>query len=364
MIRVRGSDLDRKAFYEIIYTEKRRRRKKGPNISMKYYILLLPLFLCFFLSAKPGKKSVQTVEQTLAAVEGEMISLMDLRETQQRLKKGFLDDSLLLPLFKKSRLSATNTVLLEFMIYEKLLEISAAQNQLQVEESHLKQELTRQRKNKGLSKKAFSRLLVKNHFTPSSYKEFLKKSILRKLFVQREIVEKIRISDQDLNEYALQKQGEALFTSFEYEMAYLLFPRTKMGAKKAQKTFQWISKDSAFFDEWKPRQKGEKKNILKKLKLSSLHPSIRKEIKKLSPGQISPVLSLPTGYHIFKALWKTPVITIQNQKRKEQLSALLFKELFVQKLKAWLEARKNKAFIQNQLAKKMHHKKTGSGKSF
>ena len=308
------------------------------KILMKYSLLFL-LFSPVFLSA-------ETVERTMVTVEGEMISLIDLKETRKRLKQGLLEESILLPLFNKSQLQTKDSVLLDFLIYEKLLDISAAQTSFQIDEKTLKQELNKKRRRKDLSKKAFSRLLVKNHFTSSSYREFLRKSILRKLFIQKEIAEKIRISDQDLNEYALRKQGEELFTSFEYELAYLFFPHTKKGEKQAQKIFRRISKDSSLFEKWTPSQKEEKKEILKKLQLSTMHPSIKTAIKKLSVGQISSVLSLPTGYHIFKVLWKTPIITGKNKKIKEQLTSLLFKELFKKQLKLYLEEQKKKSFIQ------------------
>lgn len=305
---------------------------------MKYYLPFL--FLLSFLS------SAETVEKTLATVEGEMISLMDLKEARKRLKQGFLADSILFPLFNKSQLQKKDSTLLEFLIYEKLLDISAAQTPLQVSDKNLKKEINNKRKRMGLSKKVFSRLLVKNLFTSSSYKEFLRKSILRKIFIQQEIAKKIRISDQDINEYALQKQGKALFTSFEYELAYLFFPRTIEGKKQAQKTFQSISKDSSLFDKWRPDKKEEKKEILKKLRLSTMHLSIKTSIRKLSIGQISPVLSLPTGYHIFKVIWKTPIITDKNKKRKGEIAVQLFKKLFNKQFKLYLEEKKKNSFIQ------------------
>ncbi len=306
---------------------------------MKYFLPFLYFFLCFFSSA-------QTVEKTLATINEEMISLMDLKEARQRLKRGFLEDSVLLTLFNKTQLKQKDSTLLDFLIYEKILDISITQMDLKVEPAHLKQELSNKRKKTRLSKKAFSRFLVKNRFTSSSYKSFLKKSILRRLLVQREVVEKIRFSDQDLNEYARQKEGKALFTSFEYELVYLFFPPTKEGKRQAWKNSQLISKDSTFFNKWKPEKKGEKRELLKNLKLSALHPTIKEAIKTLSTGQISPVLFLPNGHHIFKVIWKTPIITAENQKRKEKLSQLLFKELFKKRLKKWLEEKKKTSFVQ------------------
>lgn len=304
---------------------------------MKYLLSFFLSFFCGFLSA-------QTVEKTLASVEGEMISLMDLKETRKRLKTGFLEKSPLLSLFQKSTLKKKDSALLNFLIYEKLLDLFAPKTE--IGQTLFQKELNSRRKQMRLSKKAFSRKLVKNNFTSSSYKTFLKKSILRNLLIQKEIMEKIRISNQDLNEYALQKEGAPLFSTFEYELAYAFFPQTKEGKKQAQKNYLLFSKDSTSFDKWKPREKGEKKETLKNIRLSSMHPSIQKSLKILSIGQISPVLSLPSGYHIFKALWKTPVITAKNKKRKEKLFAVLFKNLFKKELKNWLEQKKKISFIQ------------------
>ena len=308
---------------------------------MKYWFFTLISTFSFFVSA-------QTVEKTLAVVEEEMVSLLDLKETKQRAKKGFLDDSPLMVLFKKSDLYKKDSTLLDFLIYQKILDISIAQSKLEVSPNHLKKELNNKRKKAGLSKKAFSKALVKSQFTADSYKEFLKKTILRHLLLQKEIMEKIRISDEDVNEYALQKQETALFSSFKYELAFLYFPLTSEGKIQAQKVSQQLEQNPAFFDKWKP-EKEEKKEALKNISLSSLHPSIKKHISALSTGQISPILSLPSGYHIFKVIWKAPIITNENKKRKNELSAILFKEIFRKKLKLWLEAKKEKSFIQTQI---------------
>ena len=276
-----------------------------------------------------------------------MISFLDLKEARQRLRRGFMNDSPVLPLFTRARLQKNDSDLLNFLIYEKLLDISAEQANLQVEESRLKAELERKIKALQLSKKAFSRRLVKNKFTASSYREFLRKSLLRRAFVQKEIAEKIQISDQDLNGYARARTGKALFSSFEYDLAYLFFPKTEEGKNRAMRVSRLLSQDSLAFDEWEPeKKKGEKKESLQKIRLSSLHPRIKKAVKDLTPGQISPVLSLPTGYHIFKALWKTPVITAQNQKQKEKWAQEVFKKLFNEKLSHQLAEKKKNGFVQ------------------
>ena len=321
---------------------------------MNFFYLLFFLYVVFpmeSLAKKAQLKKSTVVEKTLAVVEGEMISLLDLQESQRRLKAGFFDDSAVLSLFPKKQLREQKATLLEFMIYEKLLDISAEESGIPaVEDSLLKKELNQIRKRKRLSKKAFSRWLVRNKWTSSSYRAFLRKSLLKKRFIQKEVVEKIQLSDSDLNSYALQKEGKALFSTFEYDLSYLLFPLGEEGEKQAQKAFKSLSQGHSLFEKWEGG--GVKKAQLKKIKLSALSPSIREEIKKLSVGQVSPVLKLPAGWHIFKAVWKTPVITAENQQRKARLFARLFEDMFKQRLKIWLDNRKKTAFIQRATTKK------------
>ena len=327
-------------------------------MKMQIKLVYLLFFLCLFFSTKGLAKKLVVkkknalpknlvVEKTVAVVEGEMISLMDLKEAKRRLKAGFFDDSPLLLLYQKSTktIRSQTAVLLEFMIYQKLLDISAEESGGQVEPAQLRAELNKIRKQKKLSKKAFSRWLVQNQWNSASYRAFLRKSLLRKRLIQKEVVEKIQLSDEDLNSYALQKEGKALFSTFEYDLSYLLFPKGPDGQQEAGKAFKLISKDSTLFDKWESGE-GVLKGHFKKIKLSALSAPIRKEIKKLSVGQVSPVLDLPRGWHIFKALWKSPVITAKNQRRKDRLKAILFEDHFKQKLKNWLENRKNRADIQ------------------
>ena len=291
--------------------------------------------------------TAKVVEKTLAEVNGQMISLLDVLETQRRWKRGFMKDSMLESLFKKTGLRAKKLAL-EYLIYETLLNESAQLLNIPIRPTQIKQELNIRRKRRKLSKKSFSRLLVRNQFTAASYKTFLKKNILRKILIQQEVLEKIRISDNDLNEYAIRKQGKPLFSSFEYDLEFLFFPPVKRGKQAANKLLKLLSQDPSYFDHYQPTMKGAKKRQLTKQKLQSLHPKIRKAVKNLSVGQYSYVLFIPgLGYHIFKVLWKTPII--QNRSRQKQLSDQLFKTLFHQHLKAWLEQKKAKSFIRINL---------------
>ncbi len=279
----------------------------------------------------------------MAVVEGEMISLLDVKEAQRLWRKGFFKHSILKELFTNKQFQKQPQAL-DYLIYQALLDITAQEMKLKVPSAQLQQELNQRRKSRRLSKKAFSSLLVRNGFTSASYKDFIKKSLLRKMVVQRKILEKIRISDHDLNEYATRTQKKALFSSYQYELGALFFPPTKKGEKQAYKAYQMFKTNVSQFDSYQPSIKSVKRKHIAKQTLKALHPLIRNAVKTLSVGQYGRPLFIPgVGYHIFKVLWKTPII--QNKKRQKKLYEQLYKQLFKQELKAWLERRKTKVFV-------------------
>ena len=313
---------------------------------------ILPFFIILYFLCFCSFTNGQTIEKVLATVDGEMITLLDLKETQKRIRNGLLNQFTILSLFKQNELIKNKKKTLKYLIYEKLADtaVDKQENPLSMSNAQIQAEIKNIRKQSGLSQKAFSRRLVQNNFTAASYKLFLKKELLRRQLVQMKVIEKVRVSDQDLNDYAIKKNGKPLFSSFEYDLAYLLFPQTKTGRKAAEETHKLLLEDPDLFDKWSIKGTGEaKKESLGKKALSAIHPSIRKSIRDLSIGQYSQVLSLPNGHHIFKLLWKTPIVTNKNEKRKQKLFSQLSTKLFKVELQNWLNKKQETAFIQNHL---------------
>ncbi len=334
--------IKKSVFY--LWLRRRLKRARGKKsvfmVIFRWGIVLSFSLFSTFLSAR-------LLDRTLAVVEGEMISLLDVKDAQLKWKRGFMKHSMLEPLFIQTGLKSKSTAL-KYLIYKTLLDVTANKMDLSIPPNQLKQELEQRRKKRRLSKKAFSRLLVKNGFTSLSYKKFLKKSILRKILIQKEVLEHIRISDNDLNEYAMRIRGRPLFSEFQYDLEVLFFPPSAKGKKSAHQVFKKLLQDLSYFKHWKPSFKGSSRRNLNQQNLSGLQKKVRKVIKNLSVGQHSQVLWIPNvGYHIFKVLWKTPVI--QNKKLQKTLSQKYFKELFQQKLKHWLEKKKSQSFVRVHL---------------
>ena len=297
--------------------------------------IALILFIFLLYSAGAAGK---TVEKVLSIVHGDMITLLDVKEAQKRIRNGFMDSSPVMMLFKKSRLIKKNKETLKFLIFIKTLDHFAEENKtLKAGNNEIQKEINSIIKQKKLNKRTFSTFLIKNGFSSSSYRKFLKKSLLRSRFIQTTVSSKaLRISDQDLNAYSLKTTGQRLFKDFEYTLSSLLFPLTKTGQHSAKNIYEKLLKDPELFNEWDSRgAKTAKKEHIGKTRLTQLAPPIKEKIKDLSIGEISPPLASSDGYRIFKVTWKSPII--KNTNKKQKLLTKLYKKLFKEELKAWLD---------------------------
>lgn len=293
----------------------------------------------------------RVVEKVLTQVEGEMITLLDLKEAQKRLRGRFFDSSPLLDLFGKKDLRSHSSTLQKFLRDRLLLIQFGREKELTVPSSQIQMEIKKRQKQRGLSPKAFSRMLVLYGFSPDSYRAFLKNHFIQHQVVQTEIIQKIHISDKALNDYSLKETGKNLFTSHQYDLAYLSYPKTPQNLEILKQMREKLKKDPFLFDQWiqEPEtNKGFQTGSFEQIKARTLVPVLQKALASLSVQEISGILSFPEEYRIFKVINREPVISGQNQKLYQKLYRKLFKERHKALLKSWLEKRSQISFVSIQ----------------
>ncbi len=298
------------------------------------------LLLYIAVSVLCGPALSHTVEKTLATVNGEMITLLDLKEGKLRLKNGFFNSSSLLSLFSPQALQKKDSLLLKFLVYQMLLTQFGKEKNISPTPVHINREIEARRKTKNLSQKAFSRFLVRHHFTPDSYKNFLSRFLIQEQVIQTEIIQKIHISDQDLNQYSLSTVGKVLFMTFFYSVAYI----SSKSRNQIPLLKQHWSQSPLPVPQEKPSQ-DLKTGVFHQLSLESMNPALRKTLKPLTVGDVSEPVLLPSGYHVFKVLSKRPVLSKKNQKDYQRISKKFFKKTMTNKLTRWLKDRQSVSFV-------------------
>ena len=310
------------------------------------YLLYSFSILCILFSTPFAKGKQKLIEKTLAIVENNMISLSDLAIARARVRNNFMSSSVLYPLYQNTDLSRNRKSLLDFLANELVVDLVGKQlPNLQVSEAEITSEIENQRSKKPMSKKQFSRLLVNNYFSSKSYKDFIKKSLLRRKLIQFEVIENIKLTDEDLNNYALRQGKKPLFNSFKYDLQFLVFPTNEEGESLANSVLKTLSLNPNTPLRNISRGTSSSFHETKNIESSKLQKKVRTALNQLSSGQYTTVLSLPSGLHIFKILKKEANISPKNRHRRDQLFALLFQKIYKQNLKIWLNKKRSEVFL-------------------
>ena len=292
------------------------------------------LFFFLFLIA-PFKTSARLVERVQAQVAEEMISLLDLKSFQKRLKRGLVPSSFLLTeLFKRSELLKDKNKLLDFMIYRNLLaQIAKTKPLPEVSEKQILESL---QKLKGKSPdKSFSKQLSKLGINLSSIKQEILIDLKNDLLLQQALASKVLISEQDIESYHYHVYNQPLFKSFEYEFVSAFFP-----AQKKDLFFKKLSQIQIKDLQETALVLGLEHKVLK-LHQRDLQKKFQKELEKLSVSQVSPLLLSGSSYYLLQLKWKYPQLQPKEQRKKVKIEQTLYRKQFKEEAKKWIEEKKN-----------------------
>lgn len=269
----------------------------------------------------------QIVERVQAEVGGEMISLIDLKDFDIRIREGLLKpSSFLKPIFKKSELLnfiVTRNMLFQIAKKEKLPEIS-------------KEELENKiRKLRGdSSHKNFSLKLKRAGLNLKSLREqvLIDRSI--DLLLSQKFALKTTVSEQDIESYHFHKYSRPLFNRFEYEFISVQMTEDKKPAMLKKLREGKLSDLEEMASELGLSAKSFK------LKGEDIQSMLKKELDKLFVSQISPVLLLGGRYYVLQLKWKHPQISPSEQKKKAQIENFLYQKKLNEEIQKWIEEQK------------------------
>ncbi len=292
------------------------------------------------------------VDKVVASVNNEIILLSDLQNIPSRLKKqGGLDESLLLGVLPES-LKGNRPEQLNYLIRERLVESEIKRLSMTATDEQLDAQLNQMAKKNRMSLSEFSIYLGNQGYTLQEYRENLKSRFERQSFFEREIINKLRITDDDAYGVFQAKNPNSKSTVGEFQIAQIFFSIKKGGVPealaRAKSVYEKLLEGESFeslagrFDE----TPGSNKNgVLGVFKAGEFLPSIEKAISTLSVNSTSEILRGPNGFHIVKLLEKKMVPDPLFAKAKEGIKAALVQQNFERQLKNWFELKKSAAHI-------------------
>lgn len=313
---------------------------------MKSFLLVVLLFLTSTLSAK------EVVDKVVASVNTEIVLLSDLKNMQARLKKqGGVDETLLLGETIES-VKNDKKVQLNFLIREKLVESEIKRLGMSASEEAINSEFAQMAKKNQMSPDEFEKFLATQGFKAEEYKAILKARFERQSFFEKEIVSKLRITDEDAYGVFQTKFPNYRPSVGEFKIAQIFFSNKKGGAgaslERATSAFKRLSSGESFeslANQLDETPGSNKDGVLGVFKSGEFLPELEKAIADLSVNSTSGVLRGPDGFHLIKLLDRKTVVDPNFLKVKDSIKASLVQQNFERQLKNWFELKKLEANI-------------------
>lgn len=292
----------------------------------------------------------EVVDKIVAIVNDEILTQQDIDNYKKQLQRGkFIDD---LIISDKDKLLKDRNALIEHMINERLIDSEVKRQDLSVTVEKVDQEIKKIAEGNRMSTAQMTQALKKEGISLSEYQNFIKQRLERQALIQKTISSKIKITDDEIQNYYMNHYKGNSVTSYEYSLAHILFlPKggdKKAAEKRAESVLKRIKAGESF--ETLASQNSEDPNFsnggfLGNFKSGEFLKELETSVVNLSPGDTTELVPTKFGYHIVKLLSKKIVKDPVFESKKKEIQNILYEKAFAQQFKFWIEERKQGSFI-------------------
>ena len=311
------------------------------------------LFSFALIFAAGATQAKELVDKILASVGTEIVLASDLKAVQGRAEKpGSIEETLLLGSTLDS-LKKDKATQLDFLIREKLIESEVKRLGLTTSEEQITAEMNQMAKKNQLSSAEFAHYLTNHGYTLEDYKKIMRARMERQAFFEKEIISKLRITDEDAYGVFQTKYPNYKPNVSEFKIAQIFFSNKAGGAKAAQaraeaaharfvagEGFETIANQ---VDET-PGANAD--GVLGTFKSGEFLPEIEQATANMAEKAVSSVLRGPNGFHIVKLISKRTIVDPNFLKVKESIKGSLVQQNFERQLKNWFELKKLDSNVQ------------------
>ncbi len=323
------------------------------NKIILFFIIFLSLVILNDLTICYAK----IVDRIVAVVNGEPITLYELEQRA----KPFLDKYLKGIKDPKIRAEKRQEILnqvLPQMIDETLVDQEVKKRGLKVTDQEINDAIKQILKRNNLTLEQFKKILASSGSSFKEYKGELAKELLRLQLIQSEVKSKIVITDEQINNYIKSHPDilKNLPNKPQYVLQYICFtpldPKdpasVRLAKQKAEQAFLDLKKGIDFSKLLKLYHCKDCKvegGSLGSFTLDEMANSIKEAVKRLKPGEYTPVIRTPIGWEIFRV---KAIINTKKQAlliEKEKIRQLLYKKEVDKRFKKWLKDLREKSSI-------------------
>ncbi len=310
--------------------------------------------LVFLCSAQPPPAArAEVVDRIVAVVNDDIISLYDLRTMYEpyaeRIKSiGYPPEK------EKDMLYKLREDMIDQLIEQKLTEQESRKAGISVNPEEVDQAIERMKQANSMTGEEFEKALAREGFSVEEYRKTLRLQILRNRLVNREVMSRIVVTREDIenyyNEHPEEFQGQK-----QYHLRTILIKVSehadtseKMNARmKIEDVYRKLEAGRSF-----PRLAAQYSDgmadsggDLGYFPFERLSPTIQDAIKDLEPGEYSDIIFTDIGYQVFFL----EDVDDPGGKSLEEASQAIKKKLMEQsvdqKIRAWLDDLREESHI-------------------
>lgn len=279
------------------------------------YIALLVLLPCLVwqsnsvvAAAKPAAVEIIDLDRVVAIVNDDVITESELNGAYQTIRQQLLKKKIKLPASEK----IFKRQVLEQVILERVQLQRAAQRGITLSGPEIDRIIDGIAKNNKISRaKLLKTVLKQEGMDEKTYREHLRKKIIVRRLVDREVRARIRISDSEIKEY-LENRNRILKKNQAYNLSHILIqiPESatadiiRKAQDQAQRVFTQLSTGSADFAQLAISYSHDKYALQGGLigwrKPGQIPNLFRAALSKMKKGGISNIIRSANGFHILR----------------------------------------------------------------
>jgi peptidyl-prolyl cis-trans isomerase SurA len=297
-------------------------------------------FLCIFLMMLSFSVQAEVVDEVVAVVNNEVITLSELVRVAQ-------------VHFSNADPSRYREVL-EKLIDQKLIDQASKDMSIKVSEKEIDAMIQGFKENNKITDVQLKDALQQQGLTWEEYRKEIREGIRRNQVIGQMVRSKISVSEKEIKDY-YQKHPNDFFEPAQVKLEQISFPVPDQATPEKKKAVSQTAEESL-----KKIKSGEDfQKVAQRLNLpenntacdvgvykkGELMNSLDQEAFALKPGEISKVISTDKGYCIVRVLERSEEKTKKIEEAHEAISNYLLQQKMEDKLQEWLQELRTDAYI-------------------
>ena len=327
-------------------------------------VLLLPILVLMGgmeagVTHTHAETTPELFDRIVAVVNGEVITLTELKQAKARLRLDFEYPEFIQSDFRRnsSRAGQEDREVLNQLIERKLQVQLAQKRGINISDRETQQLLMQIRAGNGLlDDEIYRETLRKEQLTPAQYEQDAREQLMILKLATREAKEGILLSEDDLTEYyEKHREKYRLPDGFSLRQILILVPEAEQHEDMMAKAENLVLRLRSGVDfkemvkEYSQGPEARDNGVIGFIQKDQMLAEVESAVSDLPPGGISEPVITATGIHIFRVDEVRRGEYQPYEKVKSEVREQLFQERVAHRYRAWLHDLRNAAQVEIRL---------------